>query len=532
MKNLIKILIVFFAVLAACSSEKGPNSKDIRSNQIILIFKTPPPTWKVHRKAGGYTPARCEIDFVDDNFIPIQYLPDTEKEFDTLIIKTQREYIEFRHSYKGIDKLTYLFQNGDTVLFSYQDNTPIATLKNRESKIHDINLDLFKRKTLYHEEYPSYIKSLQPIFFMRSTKNLQKESERVVAVANKEFLIEINKERTFLDSLHDASLISHEIYNSFYRQTLYQHKILDLQRLLGVKHSSQGIIPNLTNENFKVQLGYDIELGYLNGDNILSSKNDSLLYFGHYQDLINWLYFYYLSKKVGKIESVNYVDGIATSGSGMPNYLSLYDTINNCSFLSSQAIKILKLKTIQNIVENNTIDEVKVAFAKFRKDINDTSMVNFVSKKYLLPNDTSAYSYDLKLSSNNSESISYNDLIKKHKGQVIYIDFWSSGCIPCIKQFEFSERLKEHYKEKDLVQIYISIEPNKKSWKKACEKYNLLTESYIAENIYSSRQFGEMNIKYVPHYYLYKKNGNLVKDFAPRPSDKKLLKLIDEYLSE
>jgi thiol-disulfide isomerase/thioredoxin len=190
------------------------------------------------------------------------------------------------------------------------------------------------------------------------------------------------------------------------------------------------------------------------------------------------------------------------------------------------------LQTIQEIIENNSIDEARVALNKFKNDAVDTSLVNFVNKKYMLPGDTSKYSKDLKLLSGSSESLNYNELIDRYKGKVIYVDFWSSGCLPCIKLFEFSERLKVLYKGQEFVQIYISIEPDIDRWKKACVKYDLLTNSYLVENIFSSRQLEEMNIHYVPHYYLYNKKGSLVMDFAPRPSDKKLIKLIDKYLSE
>jgi thiol-disulfide isomerase/thioredoxin len=289
-------------------------------------------------------------------------------------------------------------------------------------------------------------------------------------------------------------------------------------------------MPNLTSEDFEIQPELDIEMGYVDHVNILDSQNDSLLYYGFYQDIINWINLYYLSRKVGSVNSTNFVDGVATAGGSNPDYLALYDTINNCNILSKQAVNLLKLKTIQKIFENNTIDEAQSAFEKFKKDVIDTSLINFVSNKYSLPKDTTSYSFDLILTSMNGDSLCYDELIEKQKGKVIYIDFWSSTCRPCIEQLKFAEKLKELYEGKNLVQIHISIEPNKNLWEKASEKYNLLTESYFAENIFTSRQLENMRIKYVPHYYLYDIDGNMVDGFAPRPSDKKLLELIDKYL--
>ncbi|MBN1650753.1 MAG: redoxin family protein, partial [Bacteroidales bacterium] len=474
-KTLIKSFIILFSFLISCTNENKPKEEKSKNNQITLIFKSPPASWRVYREAGKYTPARCEVDFVDDNFIPIHYFPDTEKESDTLIVKTRRAFVEFRHSYKGIDKLSYLFQNGDTVLFKYQEKTPIASVLNRVSKNQDVNFDLFKRETFYPNDYPSFVKCRDPFLFMKESENLQQEFERVEALANENFNVEIIKEQTLLDSLYKNNLISNEVYNLFYRQSIYQQKIIELQNLIGGKRPHKEDIPKLTKENFKIQLRYDIETGFIDGEDLVDSKNDSLFYFGYYKDLMDWIYFNYLSRKVGTVSSINYVDGIATAGGIDPDYLALYDTINNCNLFSKQAINALKLKTIQKIIENNSIDESRLAFEKFKCDVNEPLLVNFVRNKYRLPVDVSTDTDDLKLYSINSETSSFNELIERHKGKVIYIDFWSGGCLPCIKQFEFSERLKELYKDKNLVQIYISIESDKKLWKKACEKYNLLT---------------------------------------------------------
>ena len=122
--------------------------------------------------------------------------------------------------------------------------------------------------------------------------------------------------------------------------------------------------------------------------------------------------------------------------------------------------------------------------------------------------------------------------LRKDQITVIYLDFWSSGCPPCIKQFEHSNRIKVLYGDKKLVQIYISIEPNRKIWEKACNKYDLKDESYYVGNRFTSKQLEKINIKYFPHYVLYDKNGNLVIESAPRPDNKDLLKLLDKYLAE
>lgn len=152
--------------MIACTSKNKPEKAELAHNQITLIFKSPPAKWKVYREAGGYTPAHCEINFIDDNFIPIQFFPDSEHEFDTLIIKTKRKVVEFIHSHKGIDELSYIFHNGDTVLFTYKDKTPIASVLNRRTKTHDVDFDLLKKETFYPEDYSSYAKYISRVVYI------------------------------------------------------------------------------------------------------------------------------------------------------------------------------------------------------------------------------------------------------------------------------------------------------------------------------------------------------------------------------
>ncbi len=530
--NLTKTIVIILCFLIACTVKKKPEKTELENNQITLIFKSPPPKWKVHRKAGGYTVGLSKIEFIDDNFIQKEFIPNTEQEFDTLIIKTNRDFFQFRHSYKGIDKLTYLFQKGDTVLFTYRDKTPIASLLNRESKTHDVNLDLFKKEQLYPNDYSSDVKYRNPFLFMEKSNDLQKELNRVVALADENLSSEINKEISFVDSLFQNDLISNENYNLAKMQFIYQNKLIDLFKLNGDPRPAKRILPNLTIEDFNIRLGYNVEMGFLDGGNILDSKNDSLLYFGFQKDIVDWVYYYYLSRKVGRLESTHYINGIASAGGSIPDYLSLYDTIQTCSILSQQTKNILKFKTIQNIIENYTIEEAKTALKQFRIDVKDTALINFVNNKYSLPIDINLDSYDLKLNSFYLESITFNNLLKKHKGKVIYLDFWSSGCPPCIRQFEHAKRLENLYRDKDFVQIYISSEPHKENWEKACSNYDLTNESYLVSNRFTSKQLEDMNIKYIPHYMLFDKNGEMVIESAPRPDDKGLIEIIDKYLAE
>jgi thiol-disulfide isomerase/thioredoxin len=525
--RIILIIVICFLVINCSNNNKSAN-EIVEKNQITIIFEASPPA--VRSNVNG-TIVASKIEFIDDNFIQHQFSPDPKKGFDTLIIKTRRKIVEFRHCYKTIDILSYLFQNGDTVIFRYQNNTPIATIINRKTKTYDVNFDLFKREILTPYDYPAFVKFEQPIVFADYSNGFEGADKKVFSQAIERFPFELNQEKNLLDSLQKNNLISNDMSNFFKTRSLYQQKIIQLQGILGfysIKPSYQKLKP----KDFIIQLGYDKELGWSNTGNILESKNDSLLYFGFYYDVINWFNYNYLSRKVGRVKSTNFVNYISTAGSNLADYLTLADTINENKLLSTQAKNILRFENIQSIIENNSIDEAKKAFKKFEKEVKDTALGNYVRSKYSLDEDINDKKNDMHLISTNSERISFNKLIERHHGNLIYVDFWGSYCPPCISQFKFSEGLKEFYKGKKLVQIYISAEPDNKMWLTACKKYNLETESYFIENRYTSKQFENMNIKYLPHYKIYDKQGKLVNEFAPRPSEKELKSLIDDCLAK
>jgi len=524
-KRLISLTVIFL-LISSCSNNIKSTRDKITKNQITLIFDSTPPASR--SKVNGALVA-TKIEFIDDNLIQQQYFPDPSKRFDTLILRPKDKLVEIIHFYKTVDKLSYLFQNGDTVIFHYQNNTPIATVKNRKTKSYDVNYDLFKREVLTPSDYPAFVKFELPFYFADFSKGFKGSFEKEFNLAVKRFHFEMNQENKLLDSLQHNNLISDNISNFFKTRLLYQQKIIQLQETLGY-YSIKPLLQRLNPEDFTIQMNNDIELGGFNKENILDSKNDNLLYFGFYRDLIDWFNSNYLCRKVGRKESTNYIDNIATAGSNLPDYISLADTIKQNKLLSSRAKDILLFQNIQNIIEENSIDEAKSAFEKFYKEVKDSALVNFVRRKYLLDAETNDKTNDLLLVSTNSKCTTFNELLKRLSGNVIYIDFWGSFCAPCISQFKFSSGLKALYEGKKLVQVYISAEPDKERWLKACKKYGLETESYFVENRYTSKQLESMNIKYFPHYKIYDKQGKLVTEFAPRPSEKKLISLIDDYL--
>lgn len=122
-------------------------------------------------------------------------------------------------------------------------------------------------------------------------------------------------------------------------------------------------------------------------------------------------------------------------------------------------------------------------------------------------------------------------LISSNKGNLIILDFWASWCEPCLKEIPAMEHLRKQYEKKKVSFIAISLDRDQQGW----EKYLLSTkadpkDNYLLINPFASSFKKDMEIDAIPRYILIDKEGNIVDNDAPRPSDPQLKELIDKYL--
>ncbi len=50
--------------------------------------------------------------------------------------------------------------------------------------------------------------------------------------------------------------------------------------------------------------------------------------------------------------------------------------------------------------------------------------------------------------------------LKEHKGEVVYLDFWASWCVPCKKSFPWMAQMQEKYKDRGLRVIAVNLDEN------------------------------------------------------------------------
>jgi thiol-disulfide isomerase/thioredoxin len=131
------------------------------------------------------------------------------------------------------------------------------------------------------------------------------------------------------------------------------------------------------------------------------------------------------------------------------------------------------------------------------------------------------------------KEISLSQLLKQRKDSVVLIDLWASWCMPCLEEFPASVALQKEMRGKNLSVLYISLDANIVNWQKLWAKENHhMNEgnSFFLLSNFNSSFAKKYNIKTLPRYLLFDRNGNLITTNAPRPSDPALKKLLLQYL--
>ena len=60
-----------------------------------------------------------------------------------------------------------------------------------------------------------------------------------------------------------------------------------------------------------------------------------------------------------------------------------------------------------------------------------------------------------------SSQVALEQALDKHKGEVIYLDFWASWCGPCRKSFPWMNKVEAEYKKQGFSVISVNLDANK-----------------------------------------------------------------------
>lgn len=137
------------------------------------------------------------------------------------------------------------------------------------------------------------------------------------------------------------------------------------------------------------------------------------------------------------------------------------------------------------------------------------------------------------------EQISYSDF----KGKWLLIDFWSTGCKPCIKDFPKLAKFYKAHKD-DINVIAVSVDKTFEVYQKSAHRYKIELPHYFGGFTYANAIFNlnittaeseKGGLKFytiTPQYVLINPEGKIIDKDLPKPSDSKFAKTLNAYMSE
>lgn len=128
----------------------------------------------------------------------------------------------------------------------------------------------------------------------------------------------------------------------------------------------------------------------------------------------------------------------------------------------------------------------------------------------------------------NDKPVSFSDF----KGKYIYLDLWATWCGPCNAEIPHLKKIEEEYHDKNIVFMSISMDKMKdlQKWKNLVEKQQLKGVQLISDKDFESEIAKNYKVTGIPRFMLFDKEGKIVSDNAPRPSEPALREVLDKLL--
>lgn len=114
-----------------------------------------------------------------------------------------------------------------------------------------------------------------------------------------------------------------------------------------------------------------------------------------------------------------------------------------------------------------------------------------------------------KLTDTESKEITFKEILKKHKGKTVVIEFWASWCSDCVKAMPKVKEMQAS--NPNVVYIFISMDKAFDKWKAGIEKHELAGEHYWVNDEKGMKgTFGKsVDLDWIPRYMIINKKGQI-----------------------
>lgn len=507
------ILFCIFSIPFSCNLENKFDDNSTTPNVVIIFNKTPPQysTDALILKGKILFPKNQIISYIDTTK-NISYFKPSSLNKDTLIVPTFKGTAEVSHLYQVYEKIPYLFAAGDTVLFEYDSNNrPIAKSLTSDKLTQLYNLP-FTIPGFFNKNYSLEV-MLSAIDVQRTYYNYKIKGANALNGMSNELIEKVNRNYINLDSveilygnyLNNFETKLEEINLTNAIPIAWYHYYSDLIKLKRVK--TLYYQEERTESIGKSDIYKDTDYAALFSD-------DNLMRISFHEEFNK----YYLPRLYNVKEDDSF-------------YSIVFDSISRDKNLSKTAKKIALSHYLDGIKirSNNLMDNVRIN--RYIEITGDSSVLKDPEIKKIM---TENPKDDINLISYSGEELKLPQLLESYRGKIIYVDFWASWCQPCIKGMPNAKKLREEYKDKDVVFLYLAHNDEMGRWKSAVKKHELdyLGHNYFMTNSRRSEFIKQIKLTGIPYFIIYDKKGKLAVVNAPRPDSAEIKLLLNKYINE
>lgn len=452
---------------------RNPNKKQ----SFTSTFNLDKEKFRQSRILGSMVSNTMKFSYLDDFYSEVNFSADNFGSADTIVLRSRKPLHLMGNAYP--DKVQYYFLPGDTAVFSYGAADQLLTKPYKDIFTYPgemASCRIINRNTKSQDlSYPFIKRALDGLYFFSTPY------ERYGA------------QKKQLDSIYKAGQLSDEYYTVYKSGLRYE----GLSNLLVTAHPG---------------FGEEFTPGDLAQDDLLPMQRYRLF-------LKN-----YVSEKIMQKKYIKVSNGLAV------DFQKAYDSVN--VYFKGKVRDYLLLECLEGIRHHQPKEVSESYLARFKKDVQDTAIQNYVADNYFISDDYSGKSMLTDISK--KKTLDFTKMLEGHRGKVVYIDLWASWCAPCRALMPASEKLRAAYKTRPVVFVYLSLDQKYTAWKNAAvdERLDGYPESYLLINAHEAALPKKLALESIPRYLIINKAGKMVHQNAPGPDSEEIIKLLDKYLTQ
>ncbi|MES2811631.1 MAG: TlpA disulfide reductase family protein [Bacteroidota bacterium] len=111
------------------------------------------------------------------------------------------------------------------------------------------------------------------------------------------------------------------------------------------------------------------------------------------------------------------------------------------------------------------------------------------------------------LTDTSGKEINFKDILKKHEGKTVVIEFWASWCSDCVKNMPKLRELQTVHPNVDFV--FLSADKTPEAWKVGIEKHAISGDHYLMLGGMKGAFGKAVDLDWIPRYIILDKTGKV-----------------------